>query len=525
MVTVAVMPRRIQALARALIGNQGIALGLLALAGVYLTSLYSYLLFHSLAELFSIVVAGVIFVIAWSARRLYDNAFLLFIGIAFFFIGAVDLLHALAYEGMGVFERADANLPTQLWIAGRGLEAASLLIAPVLVGRKLRPRLVFLSYTLVTGVLLAAVLAWRVFPACYVAASGLTPFKIGAEYAISATLVTALVVLWTRRAAFDPSVLRSLAAGVALTVASEVAFTQYIGVYDTANLIGHLLKIAAVYCFYKAIVQTAMTRPFDLLFRELSQREQELRHAQQMQELVAQFIVHDLRSPLTSVLAGLDALGAGVQDAALPDAPRATSMMSRGSSATRRQLVEAAKASASWVLTLADSLLDSSRLESGKMPLQVERLDARELVDSSWRYVAPWAELGRVRLEVDGDDEGLAVSADRELAVRVLVNLFSNAMKHSPPDSAITVRIAPGDDGAVAFSVADQGPGIPPEWAQQVFEKFGQVEARQAGAAGVGLGLHFCRLAVEAQGGRIALRSAAHTGTTVTFSLPPATGT
>jgi len=503
------MPRRIQAISNALRTRQEVPLGILALAGLYLTSTHSYLLFHSIAELFSIIVAGVIFIIAWNARRLYDNAFLLFVGIAFFFVGAIDLLHVLAYQGMGVFQSADANLPTQLWIAGRGLEAVSLLIAPALLGRRLRPRLIFLSFALVTGLLLASIVSWHNFPTCYVNGLGLTPFKIGAEYLISTVLVVALLLLWTRRAAFDPLALRYLAAGVALTVASEVAFTQYVGVYDVANLIGHLLKIAAVYCFYKAIVQTTMTRPFDLLFRELKQREQELRDAHQMQEQMTHFIVHDLRSPLTSVLAGIDAL-CGAKDGAL--------------SATQRQLVEAAKASASWVLTLADSLLDSSRLESGKMPLQVRSLDAKELVVSSWMHVATWAELGDIRLEVDSDGDGLRVAADRDVTMRILVNLFSNAIKHNPPDSSITVRVATSQDGFVAFSVTDQGPGIAPEWADKVFEKFGHIEARQAGAPGVGLGLHFCRLAVEAQGGRIDLNSGPGVGTTVTFTLPAASG-
>ena len=76
---------------------------MLILFGLYLTSLYSYLLFHSLAEIFSIVVACGIFMITWNARRFLDNNYLLFIGIAYLFIGCFDLLHTLAYKGMGVF--------------------------------------------------------------------------------------------------------------------------------------------------------------------------------------------------------------------------------------------------------------------------------------------------------------------------------------------------------------------------------------------------------------------------------------
>ena len=107
------------------------------LVGLYATSLHSYLLFHALAEMFSVVVACSIFVLAWNTRRFLDNACLLILGIAYLFVGGIDLLHTLAYKGMGVFPRRGADLPTQLWIAARYLEAVSLLIAPCLLSRKL----------------------------------------------------------------------------------------------------------------------------------------------------------------------------------------------------------------------------------------------------------------------------------------------------------------------------------------------------------------------------------------------------
>jgi hypothetical protein len=89
------------------------------LLGLYVTSLYSYLLFHSLAEIFSVIIAVGVFAIAWNSRRFLENNYLLFLGVAFLFVGLIDLLHTLAYKGMGVFPGFGANLPTQLWIAAR----------------------------------------------------------------------------------------------------------------------------------------------------------------------------------------------------------------------------------------------------------------------------------------------------------------------------------------------------------------------------------------------------------------------
>jgi hypothetical protein len=109
---------------------------MLILFGLYLTSLYSYLLFHSTAEIFSIVVACSVFMVAWNSRRFLDNNYLLFLGIAYLFVALLDLMHTLAYTGMGVFPGYATNLPTELWIAARYVESLSLLIAPFLLKRR-----------------------------------------------------------------------------------------------------------------------------------------------------------------------------------------------------------------------------------------------------------------------------------------------------------------------------------------------------------------------------------------------------
>src|SRR5512142_2000871 len=96
--------------------------GALMLIGLYLTSLHSYLLFHTLIELFTIVVAAGAFVIAWNARAYINNNYLLFIGIASVFIAFLDALHTLSYDGMGVFAQHTANLATQLWTAARYMQ-------------------------------------------------------------------------------------------------------------------------------------------------------------------------------------------------------------------------------------------------------------------------------------------------------------------------------------------------------------------------------------------------------------------
>jgi len=117
---------------------------LLILVGVSFTSLYNYLLFHSLAELFSIVVAFGIFLVAWNSRRFHKNHYVTFLGIAYFWVAIIDLIHTLAYKGMGGFPGYTTDLPTQLWILARYTEGVSLFLAPLFLGRRLSPSSVFL---------------------------------------------------------------------------------------------------------------------------------------------------------------------------------------------------------------------------------------------------------------------------------------------------------------------------------------------------------------------------------------------
>ncbi|MGA2463408.1 MAG: MASE3 domain-containing protein [Thermodesulfobacteriota bacterium] len=253
-------------------------LGILVFLGIYLTSHYNYLLFHSLAEVFSIVIACGIFMVAWNSRQFLDNNYLLFIGIAYLFVGDLDLIHTLAYKGMGIFHGYETNLPTQLWIAARYTESLSLFLAPFFFGRKLKANIIFLGYTLVTSILLLSIFYWNIFPVCFVEGVGLTPFKKINEYIISLILLVSIVLLLKNRREFERNVLQWVVWSILLTIVSELAFTFYIDAYGLSNIIGHFFKILSFYFIYKAIIETGLTKPYNLLFRNLKQTEERFRN-------------------------------------------------------------------------------------------------------------------------------------------------------------------------------------------------------------------------------------------------------
>ena len=228
-----------------------------------------YLLFHALAELFSILIALTALVVATTSRQFTKNHFVVFIAVAIGWCSVLDLAHTLAFKGMGLLPADSANPATQLWIAARFLQAASLLAAPLFLRRSVRVNRLHLGFGLLVFAALLAI-ATGVFPAAYIDGQGLTPFKIYAEYLIIALLGTSLFRFWRQRALLSPGLFYCLAAAVLAMMLSEFAFTRYVSVYATANLVGHLFKIFAYWFVYVALVQNTLQEPFAMLARAAS---------------------------------------------------------------------------------------------------------------------------------------------------------------------------------------------------------------------------------------------------------------
>jgi len=250
------------------------------LASLFVISQYNFLLFHGVAEIFSIAVAWSVFLLVWNTRGINESHAMVFLGVAYFFVGIIDLVHTLAYKGTGYFPLdTAANIATQLWIAGRVLEAVSLLCFPFLLKRTIKVWPVFCTFALVTALILASILLWKVFPDCYQEGQGLTPFKKGMEYLICLVLAGTLVLLARMREFMDQDVLRLMMWAIVATIAAELCFTFYISVYGFSNVVGHFFKIVSFFFVYFALVKGSLTRPYATLFRHL-EREKALHKEQ-----------------------------------------------------------------------------------------------------------------------------------------------------------------------------------------------------------------------------------------------------
>ena len=229
-----------------------------------------------------------------------------------------------------------------------------------------------------------------------------------------------------------------------------------------------------------------------------------LKQARQRQEELMSFVVHDLRSPLGNIITGLSLL----QQIINTEEQDVNNLVDMGISSGRRMLIQ------------INSLLDLARLENGKLPVAIDVVQMSAVVEQALAQVSLLSVRKKVALVVEGAVMETAVLADQNLLERVLINLLGNAIQFSPEGGRVTIAVAPEAERLIV-QVSDQGPGIPLQWEKQVFRKFEQMTARKAGAAtGSGLGLAFCKLAIEAQNGRIWLETPPHhQGTMVCFSL------
>lgn len=227
-----------------------------------------------------------------------------------------------------------------------------------------------------------------------------------------------------------------------------------------------------------------------------------------LREDLTHMLVHDLRSPLTVLNGSLEMM---------------ETVLASGEDDTIESLLQMAQRGTDRLLHMVNELLDISKLESGQLILRPENVRAESLLKDVAARLAPLAESSNITLEISVAPDLPQLYVDIEFIGRVLHNLLDNAIKFTPDDGLIRLwaRLDPDrDPAAILIGVKDTGPGIPPEELPKLFEKFQQVRSVIGRRAGTGLGLPFCKLAVEAHGGKIWVESEVGKGSTFIMRLP-----
>jgi signal transduction histidine kinase len=218
-----------------------------------------------------------------------------------------------------------------------------------------------------------------------------------------------------------------------------------------------------------------------------------LREVEKMRDDLMKMIVHDLKTPLTSVLATMEMLIDGDFGKLSDD---------------QRKALTDAESKAEDLLALIQDLLEVSRIEEASMTLDLQPLAPAALLNEVAHEWSIRFQQEHAEATIDVADDAPVFEADKPLLIRVLGNLIQNALTHSA--TAIKLHLSARRDGdGILITVADNGPGIPPEYHEVIFRKFERVKtAGVPGTRSSGLGLAFCKLVVDAHGGRIWVQSA-----------------
>ena len=226
-----------------------------------LVSFSNFLLFHTLTELFAIMVCGVMFAVAWHTHEFSRNYFLMYLGSGYLWVGGMDLLHALLYKGAGIFMISDANPSVQFWIATRYLESFLLISAPLFLTRSFSRKQLFFIFGIIATFSSAAIF-YGYFPLMFIEGTGLTPFKVYSEYIIITVLMGAIAHLLYKRELLERSILILMVTSVVLTIASEFSFTLFVSVFGLPNMVGHIFKLLSFWFIFQAIVATNLKKPY-----------------------------------------------------------------------------------------------------------------------------------------------------------------------------------------------------------------------------------------------------------------------
>ncbi len=257
-------------------------------------------------------------------------------------------------------------------------------------------------------------------------------------------------------------------------------------------------------------VNTETSKQLQRRITRLSTEKTRLQELQQIRDETANLIMHDLRNPLSVIINALQMLEMTLPPETLE---------------RNRELLDLAGQAGNRMGRLINTLLDTARMEAGEEPFNFMPIDLHTILDISLHNIPPQVKMQGPAIKVEISEETPLVIADLEKIERVVQNLLDNAIKHTPADGEITLAVK-SEGNLVTVSVNDTGTGIPPQERERIFERFTQGGSEQSRRRGFGLGLTFCKLAIQAHNGRIwAEAGAGGTGSRFVFTLPVAVET
>jgi PAS domain S-box-containing protein len=246
-------------------------------------------------------------------------------------------------------------------------------------------------------------------------------------------------------------------------------------------------------------IQIADQCRLEWILRDISER----KNLDQLREDLTSMIFHDLRSPLSNVISSLDVIQASLPESIDPEI---------------YSLFDIANRSTVRIQRLTKSLLDINRLESGQPITKKELINPGELINFAKKALITQAKAKKQEVIIDIAPDISQITADRDMLERVLINIYQNAIKFTPTEGRIEFGAAE-ENNVTRFWVVDSGSGVDPDYIDRIFDKYTRIHPDER-IKGLGLGLAFCRLAVEGHGGKIWVENLPDGGAVFSFTIP-----
>ena len=237
----------------------------LLLAGFIALSLYDYRLYHSVIELTGAVVAFTMATIAFNTYHINENNWLIFLGIAQGFAAIFFILHIITFMESNYYYVYHYNLSSQFWLIGSGMEYISLLICMRYLRRKINFNKVFISFLGISTALLLLVYRGNMIPESYINGIGFTAFQYMLEYLLLGISIFALLLFIMNQKEMSENISKYMIRYFLATHTAQITFLFSGEMGDITHLAGHIFKVTAVYCMYKALVESSLRKPYGLL--------------------------------------------------------------------------------------------------------------------------------------------------------------------------------------------------------------------------------------------------------------------
>lgn len=485
-------------------------------------------------ELFCIITSLGITFTSIETYEIIENDYFLIMGVAYAFIATFTVLHTHSIFTNANISKNAFNQSYQITLVTILLESASIFASTVFLNRK-NKYIFFVSilYLIISILILASIFYYKNFPACYTTNHGFTNFFISGIIISCFIYLLSIYFLQKNNCYFNNIIYKIVILSIVLKIFSCLFFflEPIINIY--AYVISSAFKVASYCLTYKAVIETSLKEPYDLLLYKLKDsnnklektikglqnestmhmhNEDNLKKAVEKEKIKNDLFInisHELRTPINIINSTLQLVELYEKNQNDLEAYKKF-----------KEYLKPMEQNCNRLSKLINDLIDMTKYDSCKLKLNMENCNIVEVVENITLSVVTYANLKDIEIIFDTEVEEKILSCDTYMMERVVLNLLSNAIKFTPKGGKILVNIF--DKGnTVLIKVADNGIGISEDKISTIFERFSQSgNNKEIECEGSGIGLSLVKAIVEMHHGTISVKSSKNEGTEFGIELP-----